>query len=160
MRIRLFSLTIALAGLVLAASPALSFDLGKMLGGPGEAPNLQTFKLIHVADLAAMVVNQASGVQIYDANEPETRTKYGVIPGAHLLASDDGYNVATTLPADKQAKLVFYCANTACMASHEAARRAVGAGYTNVSVMGDGIMGWKAAGQPTVSAASLPGANS
>jgi rhodanese-related sulfurtransferase len=35
------------------------------------------------------------------------------------------------------------------MASHEAARRAVKAGYENVSVMVDGIMGWKDAGQPT-----------
>lgn len=34
------------------------------------------------------------------------------------------------------------------MASHDAARRAVKAGYTDVSVMGDGIMGWDAAGQP------------
>jgi rhodanese-related sulfurtransferase len=34
------------------------------------------------------------------------------------------------------------------MASHGAARRAVAAGYTNVSVMVDGIMGWDAAGQP------------
>ena len=29
-----------------------------------------------------------------------------------------------------------------------AARRAVKAGYTDVSVMADGIMGWDAAGQP------------
>jgi rhodanese-related sulfurtransferase len=36
------------------------------------------------------------------------------------------------------------------MASHEAARRAVNAGYTNVSVMVDGIMGWDAQGQPHV----------
>lgn len=35
------------------------------------------------------------------------------------------------------------------MASHEAARRAVNAGYKDVSVMVDGIMGWKDAGQPT-----------
>jgi rhodanese-related sulfurtransferase len=45
------------------------------------------------------------------------------------------------------------------MASHEAARRAVKAGYQNVSVMGDGIMGWKAAGEPTVPA-NAPSANS
>ena len=37
------------------------------------------------------------------------------------------------------------------MASHEAARRAVGAGYTNVSVMVDGITGWHNAGKPVVS---------
>jgi rhodanese-related sulfurtransferase len=36
------------------------------------------------------------------------------------------------------------------MASHEAARRAVKAGYTNVNVMADGIAGWKAAGEPTL----------
>jgi rhodanese-related sulfurtransferase len=36
------------------------------------------------------------------------------------------------------------------MASHEAARRAVGAGYTNVSVMVDGITGWHEAGKPIV----------
>jgi len=35
------------------------------------------------------------------------------------------------------------------MASHEAARRAVEAGYSNVSVMADGISGWAAAGEPT-----------
>jgi rhodanese-related sulfurtransferase len=45
------------------------------------------------------------------------------------------------------------------MASHEAARRAVKAGYKNVSVMVDGIMGWKAAGQATVPANSKTAAN-
>jgi rhodanese-related sulfurtransferase len=40
------------------------------------------------------------------------------------------------------------------MASHEAARRAVAAGYTNVSVMADGIKGWDAAGQPHDNAAA------
>jgi rhodanese-related sulfurtransferase len=34
------------------------------------------------------------------------------------------------------------------MASHAAARRAVKAGYTQVSVMGDGLLGWKQAGKP------------
>ncbi len=32
------------------------------------------------------------------------------------------------------------------MASHEAARRAVKAGYTDVSVMADGLSGWREAG--------------
>lgn len=44
------------------------------------------------------------------------------------------------------------------MASHEAARRAVEAGYTDVSVMGDGIQGWKMSGKevdyPTLDSAS------
>ncbi len=41
------------------------------------------------------------------------------------------------------------------MASHEAARRATQAGYTDVSVMADGIFGWKDAGQPLQVASSL-----
>jgi rhodanese-related sulfurtransferase len=34
------------------------------------------------------------------------------------------------------------------MASHQTARRAVEAGYSDVSVMSDGIKGWNDAGQP------------
>jgi rhodanese-related sulfurtransferase len=34
------------------------------------------------------------------------------------------------------------------MASHEAARRAVAAGYKNVAVMSDGIQGWADMHQP------------
>jgi rhodanese-related sulfurtransferase len=34
------------------------------------------------------------------------------------------------------------------MASHQAAGRAAAAGYTDVSVMNDGIKGWKEAGNP------------
>ena len=34
------------------------------------------------------------------------------------------------------------------MASHAAARRAVAAGYKDVAVMGDGIVGWFALHQP------------
>ncbi|HTY57046.1 MAG TPA: hypothetical protein VMB26_17695 [Candidatus Binataceae bacterium] len=37
------------------------------------------------------------------------------------------------------------------MASHAAARRAVQAGYTDVSVMADGITGWKSAGKTVAS---------
>jgi rhodanese-related sulfurtransferase len=133
-----------------AATPAFTYDLPKILGGSGDQANINTFKLIHVNDLASLMNDKSPGLHIYDANVPETRTKFGVIPGAQLLSSDDDYNVAATLPAKKTDPLVFYCANTRCMASHEAARRAVGAGYTDVSVMADGIAGWKAAGQPTV----------
>ncbi len=134
-----------------AAVPANSLDISKMLGNPQQDQSDNTFKLIHVNDLAAEIANPKSDVKIYDANLPDTRAEYGVIPGAHLLPSAAGYSVAKVLPADKNVPLVFYCANAQCMASHEAARRAIGAGYTDVSVMGDGIMGWKKAGQPTAS---------
>lgn len=83
-----------------------------------------------------------------DANGQETRTKQGVIPGAVLLTSSSTYDVKE-LPADKSSKLVFYCANQKCGASHQAAKRAMENGYTNVAVLPEGIAGWKQAGQPT-----------
>lgn len=83
-----------------------------------------------------------------DANGKETRSTQGVIPGAVLLTSSSQYDVKE-LPAEKDSKLVFYCANQKCGASHAAAKRAMENGYTNVAVLPDGITGWKQAGQPT-----------
>ncbi len=83
-----------------------------------------------------------------DANGKNTRASEGVIPGAVLLTSSSEYSLAE-LPADKNSKLVFYCANERCGASHQAAARALENGYTNVAVLPAGIKGWKSAGQPT-----------
>lgn len=71
-----------------------------------------------------------------------------------LLASYKQYDAARELPADRKSALVFYCANTMCTASHVAAQKALDAGCSNVSVMVDGIFGWKKAGQP---GAPIPG---
>jgi hypothetical protein len=70
------------------------------------------FKLMHVTDLAALRADPNSHVVILDVNVDTTREKYGVIPGARLLTTYDNYDVATELPPAKNAKLVFYCANT------------------------------------------------
>jgi rhodanese-related sulfurtransferase len=81
-----------------------------------------------------------------DANGEGTRKKMGTLPGAVLLSDSETFNVSE-LPADKSKPLVFYCANTHCGASHEAAEKALTAGYTNVKVMPDGIAGWVKAGK-------------
>ncbi len=100
-----------LATLLLAiATSANAFDLRKLIANDPTEPD--KFKIIHVADLAALVADQNSHVNIYDANGWGLRSRVGIIPGAHLLSSDDKYDVAGTLPPDKQAKLVFYCADT------------------------------------------------
>ena len=83
-----------------------------------------------------------------DANGKETRATQGVIPGAVLLTSSSQFAVEE-LPKAKDTKLVFYCANEKCGASHAAAKRAMQNGYTDVAVLPDGIAGWKQAGQPT-----------
>jgi hypothetical protein len=106
-----------LAGLALVgAAPAIAgggssawSKLSALLGNKHEDDN---FKLIHVADLAALEADPNSHVVVLDANVEPTREEYGVIPGAQLLTSYDDYDLATELPPAKNAKLVFYCANT------------------------------------------------
>jgi len=113
-----------------------------------DPPGPQKFQIIRADELANMMEDPSSHVKVYDANLVDTRERVGVIDGAHLLSSYDNYNVAKELSADKNAKIVFYCFDKRCMASHEAARRAIDAGYKNVSVMGDGIVGWRIMGAP------------
>lgn len=115
-------------------------------GAKTAAPKQATWSKITIAELSAI---PAGKVAVLDANGSETRTKFGVIPGATLLTSASGYDVAKELPADKAMKLVFYCANERCTASHTAAERALAAGHTDVQVLPDGIMGWKKAGKNT-----------
>jgi len=84
---------------------------------------------------------------IFDANNKDTRTKEGVVPGAMLLPSHTQKDVVKALPAkNANPRLVFYCANEQCMASHAAAEHAIKAGYSSVYVMSDGIMGWNKKG--------------
>jgi len=87
-----------------------AFNLSQMLGG-AEEQNLNTFKVIHVADLKALLAQRGNKVHVYDANIAATRDRFGTIPGAILLASDENYPLSV-LPANKHATLVFYCANT------------------------------------------------
>jgi hypothetical protein len=101
---------IVLAALASAIS-ARAFDLSQLMGYGNSDPTLETFSIIHVADLKALMNDGRNPVHIYDANVASTRTEYGVIPGATLLDSDDKYDLAV-LPQDKKAKLVFYCANS------------------------------------------------
>jgi rhodanese-related sulfurtransferase len=88
--------------------------------------------------------------QAVDANGTETRKKMGVIPGAILLTDSESFT-PSELPADKSKPLVFYCANTHCGASHQAAEKALTAGYTNVKVLPEGIAGWVKANKKTSS---------
>jgi|SRR6516162_8925065 hypothetical protein len=87
-----------------------AFNLAQMLGR-GEDQGLNTFKLIHVADLKALLAKHSDRVHVYDANVAATRDRFGTIPGATLLSSEDNYPLSV-LPVNKRATLVFYCANT------------------------------------------------
>ena len=89
-----------------------------------------------------------AGAMAFDANSDRTREKYGTVPGAVMLTSSSKYELSQ-LPEDKSKNLIFYCSNTRCTASDNAAERASIHGYKNVRIMREGIKGWKEAGKPT-----------
>ena len=72
----------------------------------------ESFKIIHVDDLAALTAADSKTLRVYDVNPPSVRATEGVVPGARLLSSSSDFDVAEELPPAKDAKLVFYCANT------------------------------------------------
>ena len=76
------------------------------------AQSKETFALIDVAQLESLQKDSKAPVTLLDANDAEFREKNGVIPGARLLSSFDGYDVKAELPPAKDAPLVFYCSNT------------------------------------------------
>jgi len=101
--------------------------------------------MIAASELAALL-EKHNQVYVFDANLESTRKQVGVIPGSLFLSAYDNYDFKI-LPPDKSSRLVFYCADKMCSASTEAAKRAVEAGYKDVSVMKDGIYGWQKSGQ-------------
>jgi hypothetical protein len=109
-KLAFIALTLILAAFGFSIAPTYALDFGQLLGHGSSDPTLETFKIIHVTDLRALMAKPGADVHIYDANGAGTRQKYGVIPGATLLDSDDKYDLSV-LPSDKHAKLVFYCAN-------------------------------------------------
>ncbi len=100
------AVALPIVALFTTVSVARAFDITSLLKNKPD-----NFKVIYVADLVKLMNDPSSHVNIYDANGPGLRNTAGIIPGAHLLKSDDSYDVAKELPANKNALLVFYCAD-------------------------------------------------
>jgi rhodanese-related sulfurtransferase len=84
-------------------------------------------------DEVAELVN-ATNVTIIDARDEESYAA-GHIDGAVNF-------VKAELPADKNAKLIFYCGGEKCPAASKAARKAMENGYKNVMVFRGGWAEW------------------
>ncbi len=81
---------------------------------------------------------------VFDVNPEGIYRKYHVPKSRNI-----GFNnINEALPKDKTKKLIFYCMNEMCTASHQAALTAVQNGYKNVARMPSGIGGWLKAGLP------------
>ncbi len=101
------------------------------------------FPDISLTDLKTAIATKK--VTLLDVNGPVTYSN-GHIPGAiDFTAHRD--DLATILPADKNALVVAYCRNEYCGAYARAAEAAQKLGYTHVEHFKPGIAGWKAAGE-------------
>lgn len=92
-------------------------------------------------------IQNHKNVSIYDVN-PQKIYNQSHLPTAKNISYTDFEN---QLPLDKQAKIIFYCMNEMCTASHSAAKAAASKGYKNVFRMPSGIKGWIEAKLPTES---------
>lgn len=81
---------------------------------------------------------QKQRVTVFDVN-PETIYKRGHVPKAKNISFNETQHL---LPESKTARIIFYCMNEMCSASHQAAETAIKAGYKNVARMPAGIAGW------------------
>jgi rhodanese-related sulfurtransferase len=125
---------------------AFGCNASKRQTAPAIEAEHAAIKTVTISEVASFV--QAHSAVIVDANGEKTRREQGVIPSAVLLTDHENYSLSE-LPPAKLTKLVFYCGNLQCGASHVGAARAVAAGYSDVNVLPDGIAGWKQSGQPT-----------
>ena len=103
------------------------------------------FPDISIAEVKAAI--EAKKATIIDVNGTDSWQK-GHIPSAVNFASAKA-DLATALPADKNALVIAYCGGPTCGAYAAAAKAAKDLGYTNVKHMSAGISGWMQAGEKT-----------
>ena len=106
------------------------------------------FPEISVTDVNSLVGSKSA--VIIDVNGTDSYNA-GHVPGALNYAAIEDH-LAASLPKDKNATIVAYCANPKCGAYTRAATAAQKLGYTNVKHMTAGIAGWKEAGMKTEAA--------
>src|SRR6478752_6217506 len=108
---------------------------------PKESPTMNTITRDELksalADGAPMTLLEAL---------PEKYYRHGHLPGARLFPHDQAGELAEKLLAEKEARIVIYCASASCLNSHQAARALTDLGYTNVQVYVEGKADWQAAG--------------
>ena len=124
------------APVVVAPAPAAPVVAAPVAAAPAE---------VKLATLTTADVEKRRKEPNFFVFDNNTKDRYaqGHVPGAKWL--DPSAVTAAVLPADKNATLVFYCANTSCGACHQGAKAAIELGYKNVFIMPDGIAGWETA---------------
>jgi len=104
------------------------------------------YKLITTDELKNLLDTKAS-MTVIDARNPEEYQEVH-IKGAISLPIKQWDKYVDRLPADKSAKIIFYCNGVKCGKSKKAAIKAIENGYTNVYVYAEGIPVWEEKGMP------------
>jgi len=86
-------------------------------------------------------------VTVVDARNPEEYQEVH-IKGAINIPQKKFSDYAHLLPADKAAKIVFYCNGVKCGKSKKAANKALEMGYSNILVYAEGMPVWEEKGMP------------
>lgn len=132
--------TLIVLALSAVALPVLAGGGSEISEAPYNEIQLNPISMMEAETLVAQ-----SGVYFFDVNTLEIWAE-GFIPGAVFF---NVQNWRELLPKNKDAVMVFYCANRLCTASNMAARETMKLGYTGVRHMADGIYGWRLSGRVT-----------
>lgn len=130
--------TLIVLALGAVALPVLAGGGSEISEAPYNEIQLNPISMMEAETLVAQ-----SGVYFFDVNTLEIWAE-GFIPGAVFF---NVQNWRELLPKNKDAVMVFYCANRLCTASNMAARETMKLGYTGVRHMADGIYGWRLSGR-------------
>ncbi|MBU1738564.1 MAG: hypothetical protein KKG35_10530 [Proteobacteria bacterium] len=102
--------------------------------------------LVDTEGLKKMLDGKAT-LTVIDARNPEEYQEVH-IKGAISIPVKQWDKFAGQLPAEKSARLVFYCNGSKCGKSKKAAARAIAAGYDNVFIYAEGMPVWEEKGLP------------
>ena len=120
-----------------------------VLNLPAFSAEKTEIETVSAENLKKMMDDKAHFILI-DARKAEDYNKEHIVSAISLPATDVNSETLQKIAPEVTTKLVFYCQNLRCQASHIAASKALGAGYKYLYEFGAGIDGWKELGLPTV----------
>jgi len=104
------------------------------------------YGLIDTGNLKKMLDTHAE-MTVVDARNPEEFQEVHV-RGAISVPVKQWEKFASRLPANKSARIIFYCNGIKCGKSKKAAKKAIKEGYDNIYVYADGMPVWEEKGMP------------
>ena len=107
----------------------------------------ETAYQVITTDALKTMLDENAAMTIIDARNPEEYQEVH-IKGAINIPEKKFSEYTGQLPADKAARLVFYCNGVKCGKSKKAAKKATELGYTNILIYAEGMPVWEERGLP------------